>query len=294
MHHNSYTRRIWLQSAAAAVASTKLVAGRTFSHPLGVQLYTVRNIIDKNPDDILRQIAEIGYREVELGRGDLAKLGPLLKKHNLKPVSCHIEAGYITGKWAGSPAAPAWKDAVAEAKQHGVTYMVMAYIPPADRGDATVIRRLADKMTEAAAEAHAAGLQFAYHNHAFEFAGEKGKRPIDILLSEFEKAKIGLEMDVFWVSVAGNDPVQMLHDLKGRVPLVHLKDKAKDAPVMYAENVKRDAFKEVGNGSLDFAAVLKAAEAAGVKHYFVEQDQTPGDPIASLRTSYENLRKIDA
>jgi sugar phosphate isomerase/epimerase len=183
---------------------------------------------------------------------------------------------------------------VAEAKQHGVSYMVMAYIPQPDRGGPDVIQRLADKMNEAAAVAHSAGLQFAYHNHAFEFQGEKGKRPIDIFLREFEKGKVGLEMDVFWVSVAGNDPIEMLRELKGRVPLVHLKDKAKDAPVMYAENVKRDAFKEVGNGSIDFPAVLKAAEAAGVKHYFVEQDQTPGDPVASLKTSYDNLRKMDA
>jgi sugar phosphate isomerase/epimerase len=252
----------------------------------------VRNIINQNPDDVLRRIAEIGYREVELGRADLPKLAPILKKYNLKPVSCHIEPGYITGRWdPKEPAAPKWKDAVADAKQYGVEYMVMAYIFPQDRGGPDVIRRLADKMNEAAAEVHAAGLQFAYHNHAFEFQGERGHRPIDIMLEEFKKGKVGLEMDVFWVSVGGNDPVQMLKELKGRVPLIHLKDKVKDAPIMYAENVKRDAFKEVGTGSLDFAAVLNAAKDAGVKHYFVEQDQTPGDPIASLKTSYENLRK---
>src|SRR4051794_25085420 len=113
MPDHSFTRRTWLQSASAAAASMSLLTGRTFSHPLGVQLYTVRNVINKDPDNILRQIAEIGYREVELGRGDIAKLGPVLKKYNLKPVSCHIEGGYITGKWGSGPAAPSWKDAVA-------------------------------------------------------------------------------------------------------------------------------------------------------------------------------------
>jgi sugar phosphate isomerase/epimerase len=100
-------------------------------------------------------------------------------------------------------------------------------------------------------------------------------------------------MDVFWVSVAGQDPVEMLKQYKGRVPLIHLKDKATGTAVQYDEKVPAATFKEVGSGSLDFLAVLRAAEAAGVKHYFVEQDQTPGDPVDSLRKSYEFLRKVD-
>ena len=99
-------------------------------------------------------------------------------------------------------------------------------------------------------------------------------------------------MDAFWVSVAGHDPVAMLQKLSGRVPLLHCKDKASGTEVMYKETVPRTAFKEVGSGSLDFRAILKAADAAGVEHYFVEQDHTPGDPIASLRKSYEYLQSI--
>ena len=92
--------------------------------------------------------------------------------------------------------------------------------------------------------------------------------------------------------MAGEDPVAWLKSQKGRVDLVHLKDKAKDTPKQFNEKVARTAFKETGNGVLDFPAILKAARAAGVKHYFVEQDQTPGDPIESLRQSYQNLSKI--
>jgi sugar phosphate isomerase/epimerase len=74
--------------------------------------------------------------------------------------------------------------------------------------------------------------------------------------------------------------------------LVHLKDKAPDTPQQYNEKVAKEAFREVGNGSLDFAAILEACESAGVQHYFVEQDQTPGDPLASLRQSYDHLRHL--
>jgi sugar phosphate isomerase/epimerase len=153
-------------------------------------------------------------------------------------------------------------------------------------------KQLADKMNSAGLQSRAAGLKFCYHNHAFEFRGEHGQRPIDILLERLDKKTVGLELDVFWVSIAGNDPVQLLKQNAGRVPLVHLKDKAKGAPVVYEEGVPPQTFKEVGAGELDFAAILKAAAAAGAKHYFVEQDQTPGDPVASLKQSYEYLRRL--
>ena len=107
-----------------------------------------------------------------------------------------------------------------------------------------------------------------------------------------DKRNVGLEMDVFWVTVAGHDPVDLLGTYAGRVPLLHVKDKAKGIPAapQFNENVPKQTFKEAGNGSIDIPAVLRAADTAGVKHYFVEQDQTP-DPIASLRQSYEYLSK---
>lgn len=99
-------------------------------------------------------------------------------------------------------------------------------------------------------------------------------------------------MDVFWVSVGGGDPVELLRRYAGRVPLIHLKDKAAGTPVQYNEAVAGTAFKEVGAGTLDFAAILRAASTAGVKHYFVEQDSTPGDPLASLRQSFDYLHGL--
>jgi sugar phosphate isomerase/epimerase len=96
-------------------------------------------------------------------------------------------------------------------------------------------------------------------------------------------------MDVFWVSVAGHDPVALLKQYSNRVALLHLKDKAKGTATQYTENVPKQTFKEVGNGTVDIAAILAAAKKTSVKNFFVEQDQTPGDPIESLRASYKYL-----
>ncbi len=135
-------------------------------------------------------------------------------------------------------------------------------------------------------------MQCAYHNHAFEFESKDGTTLFQVLADNTDKKLVNFEMDLFWVSVAGNDPVEMLHKMKGRVPLVHLKDKAEGTPVLYKESVEKSAFKEVGSGVIDWKKVLVACAATGVQHYFVEQDQTPGDPLESLKKSYQYLAPL--
>jgi sugar phosphate isomerase/epimerase len=277
-------RRSWLGSAAAALGGARLAlaADANFRHALGVQLYTVRNVWKGHEDEELRRIAGIGYTELETtGENNLDMMAPLLRKYNLKPVSSHLSDG-----------AAITPQNIDTAKKYGVQYLVYPYVPPNQRGSADGYRKLADQMNEAGRKCNAAGLTFCYHNHAFEFGGKMGERPIDIFNERLDKKLVNFEVDVFWVSVAGGDPVAFLKEHSGRVPLLHLKDKAPGTPVQYNEDVKPTAFKEDGSGSLDFPAILKTAEAVGVKHYFVEQDQTPGDPIDSLKKSYDYLRSV--
>jgi sugar phosphate isomerase/epimerase len=292
MSGSSLTRRRFLASSLSVTAAPFLAA-RT-ARATGVQLYTVRNTLMKDSDHVLRTIADIGYKEIEGGRADLIGLVPKINDLGMKTVSCHVETPLITGDWdqyKGMKPAPL-EEAIESVRKAGIAYFSMAYIQPQARGNLDFYRKTADQMNHAGELCHKAGLQFAYHNHAFEFGGKEGERPIDIFHERLDRKLVALEMDVFWVSVAGNDPVEMLKKWKGRVGLLHLKDKAKDAPVQYTEDVPRTAFKEVGSGVLDFPAILKAAPAAGVKHYFVEQDQTPGDPLDSLRKSFEYLKTV--
>ena len=281
------SRRAFVAGSAALIPMARAVFGRESLRDsnLGVQLYTVRSVIDKDPGTILREIKEIGYTEVEATYADLDQIGPALKDSGLRPVSVHIDLK-IFQQGGG-----ALDSALNKVKRHGFEYAVVPYIPVEERGGTEMFQHLAGMLNSSGEKARAHGLKLCYHNHAFEFKPVGESTGLEILMSQTQKDLVSLEMDIFWVSVAGHDPVQLLKTYSGRVVLLHLKDKSRSfTATQYNENVPKDTFKEVGNGSIDIPAVLKAADTAGVQHYFVEQDQTPGDPIASLRASYEYLK----
>lgn len=284
MIRTSITRRTATKALAGAAAAFSLSA-KPFQRALGAQLYTVRDIIGKDEDGTLKRIADIGYTELETtGRDDLDRIEPILAKYNLKAVSSHLDVPTVpTGKIQAS---------VDKAKKYGVKYLVHPYVQPSDRGSTDGYAKLCDKLNAAGAICKEAGIALCYHNHAFEFGGHLGERAIDTLNAHLDKSLVFFELDLFWLSVAGQDPVKILKQFKGRAPLVHLKDKLAGAPVMYDERVSKETFKEVGSGELNFVEILKTAETTGVKHYFVEQDQTPGDPVQSLAKSYKYLRGL--
>ena len=284
MSHTS--RRVFVAQSAAFVTAARNLFGHESlrASNLGVQLYTVRNVIGKDPAGVLRAIQQIGYTEIEAVYGNLPQIWSALKETSLQPVSVHIDTQvFIDG---GSKL----DTALVDVKERGFKYAVVPYIPPAQRGGADMFKRLADTLNKAGEKAQANGLKLCYHNHAFEFEQHQGKTGLEMLMSGTQRDLVSLELDVFWVSVAGHDPVELLNTYSGRVLLLHLKDKSKNfTKTQYNENVPKDTFKENGSGLVDIPAVLKAADKAGVQHYFVEQDQTPGDPIDSLRKSYTYL-----
>jgi sugar phosphate isomerase/epimerase len=280
------SRREFLQttSLAAALSAT---SGAAQLKTLSVQLYTVRGVLPQKPQETLNAIRAIGYQEVEATYALLEGMWPALQSSGLKPVSIHLDSKSVT---QGNP--DDLSPILDLLKKRGFTYAVMPYVPEPERGGIDVIKSLAEKFNRAAEKCRAAGLRFCYHNHAFEFATEKGATLFQVLLDNTDKKLVGIELDLFWVSVAGLDPAEFLKKLSGRVPLVHLKDKAEGTPVMYKETVARTAFKEVGSGVMDWPKILRAAAAANVAHYIVEQDQTPGDPVDSLRQSFGYLSKL--
>jgi sugar phosphate isomerase/epimerase len=277
-------RNFVVRSAALLPASKALFAREPLrADNLGVQLYTVRNTIGNDPPAVLKAIQDIGYKEVEATYGNLDKIWPALKETSLKPTSVHVDTDLF---FEGGSKLDA---AIADVKQRGFQYIVLPYIPPKQRGGVDMFKKLAETLNKSGEKAKAAGLTLCYHNHAFEFEPLSGTTGLGLLMKETHKGLVSLELDVFWASVAGHDPVAVLHKYSGRVALMHLKDIASGFPVQYNENVPKETFKEVGNGSIDFPAVLAAANKAGVHKYFVEQDQTPGDPIKSLRESFKYL-----
>jgi sugar phosphate isomerase/epimerase len=280
------SRRVFLAQSAALLPATKsLLAYESLrASNLGVQLYTVRNVIGKDPATTLDAIQKIGYTEIEAIYASLDQIWPALKQTSLQPVSVHIdEAIFVKG---GSEL----DSALSNVKQRGFKYAVVPYIPVQQRGGADMFKRLADTLNTSGEKAKANGLTLCYHNHAFEYKPIDGKTGLELLMSETQKDLVSLELDIFWATVGGHDPIELLKTYSGRVPLLHVKNKARSfTKTQYNENVPHDAFKEVGNGSIDIPAVLHEADIAGVQHYFVEQDQTPGDPIVSLRQSFQYL-----
>jgi sugar phosphate isomerase/epimerase len=283
----------WLRETAAHAASAAVL------DRLGVALYTVRDQMKTDAAGTLKAIGQLGYRYIESG------LRPSLeapaKAAGLQQKSAYAPTYLVTGNrkaWSGmgEPLLPedyTWQSAVDEAKARGLEYLVVVYLVKAERGGIDVYRDLAAKMTKAGEACKKAGLGLAYHAHAFEFEPIGGVRPIDVLL-ETPKDLVGLELDTFWASIAGADPVQMVQKHAGRVPLVHLKDKARGTPVQYDEGrVPHEAFKEIGQGEIDYARFFPAAQKAGVKYYYVEQDYTTAtkDPLASLKMSREAIAK---
>jgi sugar phosphate isomerase/epimerase len=281
------SRRRFLQSSTLAAAVAGALDARRLE-TIGVQLYTVRSLLPDKAAETLRAIDAIGYREAEATYAGLERIWPALEATKLKPVSIHLDSAMVTKGDDDSN-----QRALDDLKRKGFRYAVYPYLPPAERGGLDAIRGLSEKLNRFGEKCRAAGLGFCYHNHAFEFEPMGGTTGFQVMLDNTDKKNVGFEMDVFWVSVAGHDPVEMLAKLSGRVPLMHLKDKEKGTPVMYKESVPRTAFKEIGNGVLDWPKILRAARPAGVVHYFVEQDQTPGDPVESLRQSFAYLSKLD-
>lgn len=307
MGGRAVSRRSFLSAAAggatAAAAASRLHAqggnagSGTLDH-LGVALYTVRDQMKSDPAGTLKAIADLGYRYVEGGL--LPSLGAATKAAGLMQASAYAPTYLVTGNrtaWAstGEPLLPEaydWAKAVEEGKAQGLQFLVIPYLVKAERGGLPVYRDLAARLAKAGETCRKAGLGLAYHAHAFEYEPIDGVRPIDVLL-ETPRELLGLELDAFWATIAGADPVKMIQQHAGRVPLVHLKDLAKGTPVQYDETkVPKEAFKEIGRGSIDWTAFLSAAHAAGVRYFYVEQDYSPGSPIDSLRISRQTIGSL--
>ena len=292
--HMSLTRRQLVAMSVAGAGQIILGATRVDARrqprkrSWGVQLYTVRDQIARDPAATLQTLARIGYTELEVLQPTLPVVAPLAKQLGLTIVSAHLDGPTATGVGLGA--------FITQAKAHGLKHLVVPFVPPAARPtDRAGFQQLARRLARMAEEVRASGLQLCYHNHAFEFGQDAdGTRWLDVIMQETASAQLKLELDVFWAAITGADPVETIRRYSGRIALVHLKDKDPQAARSLVEaGVPRQTFVEVGSGALDFVAILAAARAAKVEHYFVEQDFTPGDPADSLKKSYTYLTRLD-
>jgi sugar phosphate isomerase/epimerase len=276
-------RRSFLALAAAGA----IPARARILQVVGVQLYTVRKVLPAKPLETLRAIEQIGYTEVEATGDNLDKIWSALKQTSLKAVSVHLDEELFLHP------SPKLDAALEDAKKRGFEYVVCPYIPPKERGGPPVMRHLGETLNKAGATCQNLGLQLCYHSHAFEYKPAQEGRLLDVLMQSTDPKLVSLELDVMWAYVAGVDPVSVIKQYGSRIPLMHLKNVAAGVSKRFNEDIPASAFRDLGSGELQIAPVLSAAAEAGVKHYFVEQDFAPGDPLEALRKSFEYLKKLD-
>src|SRR5437899_4625400 len=250
---------------------------------IGLQLYTVRDVMKTDFEGTIAKVAATGYKEVEFAgvfdpKGGYFGRSPkdvraILDKSGLAAPSCHTGYDVVEKKWP---------EALDAAKIVGHSYIICPWIDEKQRAEAGGWKRAAELFNKAGEASKKAGIQFGYHNHSFEFDPSEslgGKLPYDFLLAETDHKLVAMEMDLCWISVAGKDPLAYFEKYPGRFPLVHVKDWVKDASSSsgyqgaMGQSVKYGGrMADVGQGSVDWKRIFAQSAKAGIKHYFVEND----------------------
>jgi sugar phosphate isomerase/epimerase len=289
-------RRTFLETAATVTAATLLnrtmswAADENRTDKIGVQLYTVRGKMKKDFDGTLAKVASIGYKEVEFAgyfEHTPQQVRAALDKNGLTSPACHVDYKVL--------APDKWPAEIESAKIIGQSYIVNPWIPKKLRKTNDDWKRAADTFNRAGEASKQAGIQFAYHNHWFEFLSANGKRPYDMLLEMCDPNLVKMEMDLCWITVGGGDPLGYFDRYPGRFPLVHVKDMKKLPKVStsgkqnFGSSLKD--MTEVGSGVIDWKRIFAQSDKAGIKHYIVEHDH-PKDPFQSVQISYEYLAKL--
>ncbi|MFI5235767.1 MAG: sugar phosphate isomerase/epimerase family protein, partial [Gemmatimonadales bacterium] len=241
---------------------------------IGLQLYTVRDLMAKDFAGTIEQVAKVGYKEVEFaGYFDRkpADIRALLDRHGLRAPGAHIAIELLEKD-------PNQVFDAAHAIGH--EYVIVAWLDEDRRNTVDALKKSADGFNVLGEKAKRAGLKFAYHNHNPEFTPIEGQLPYDIFLSRTDPALVKFEMDLYWIILGGGDPLVYFKRYPGRFPMVHVKDLTKDRKMV-----------DVGQGSIDWKMIFAHSKEAGIEHYFVEHDE-PTAPLDDIRISYEYLRSL--
>jgi sugar phosphate isomerase/epimerase len=264
-----------------ATASQQLFAADR--RQVGVQLYTVRDQAEKDLPGTLKAIREIGYREVEpywnIYNHPAAELKKLLAVNGLTAPSGHFDyEGFATK--------------IDYAHELSMKYMVCPMLPKAMQNSLDGFNKAADQFNRWGAEVQKRGMKFAFHNHNYEFKSYGNTNGFDTLLKNTDPKLVFFEMDCYWITQAGRDPVKVMNEHADRIRMLHLKDRKPGFPISQTLDDAAHHFTEVGNGTLDWKAILAAAEKNHIEYMFVEQDESDRNPLESLRISYNNLQKM--
>jgi sugar phosphate isomerase/epimerase len=268
-----------------------IIRGKTPGKVIGLQLYTLRDQLPKDLEGTLKKVAEIGYKNVEgydyknrliLGKTPV-EFRKIVEDLGMKLPAMHVVTELTTSESRVS-IMDQWKTTVEDMASIDVKYVVYAIIPEEERKTLDDYKKWAERFNQFGEICRQAGSQYVYHNHDFEFKSFDEQMGYDILLKNTDPSLVKFELDLYWITKAGQDPVAYIEKNPGRFEIYHIKD---------MENSPGKTFTEVGQGTVDFERVFKVRETAGMKLFFVEQDLTKIDRFESIKMSFDYLNNAD-
>jgi sugar phosphate isomerase/epimerase len=284
----SYNRRQFLKtggvlaSAMAMGSATGLFAANKPLKQFGLQLYTLRDDMPKDPQGVLKQVASFGYKQIEGYEGPKGIYWGMSNKEfkkfadglGITMISTHCDINKN------------FEQKAAEAAEIGMKYLICPYIGPQKTLDD--YKRYADQFNKCGDICKKNGIRFAYHNHGYTFTALDGVMPQDTLMQNTNPDTVDYEMDIYWVATPGEDPIAWLKKYPNRFRLCHVKDRMKGA-----DPKEHDASIDLGKGSLDFSKILKEAQKLGMQYYIVEQERYEGTtPLKAAEVDAAYMKKL--
>lgn len=275
------SRRDFLLRSTAFTAGSLLLPSFTYapnkSQNFGVQLYSFRNEMAKDAIATLKQIASLGFKEIETARsqkGHYYGLGPAEMKSVCDDLDMNLKSGHVHLD-------DKWQQTMEEAVESGQEYLICSSMP-SEGQNVDNYKKVAEEFNKAGEECKKLNLKFGYHNHEYEFETENNQVLYDVLLSNTEGDLVHMELDLGWVVVAGKDPLDYFKKYPGRFPLWHLKDM----------DMNKKESTEFGKGGLDIPEIMAHKKASGVKHIFIEQEEYANNPLESMKHNMAYLNKL--
>lgn len=284
------SRRTFIKQAGLAAAGALVLPSLAFAASnkvVGLQLYSLRAQLPQDVKGTIAKVAKAGYKEVEtFGYSvkdkfwglDPKAFKALLDQNGLTAPSGH----YGMDKFIGGGDQDELRSYIEAANTIGSKYIVVPYLGDNLRKTEEDWKKVAGKLTEAAAICKEGGVKLAYHNHNFEFQQVGDTTGYEILLKGTDPATVQFEMDLYWVVRSGNDPVKLFTEHPGRFPMWHVKD---------MDKVDHTINTEVGTGTINFKEIHNHAKLAGLKHLIVEQENFAIDPYISIKQSADYIKK---
>ena len=289
---SSMNRRNFLRTGVVASAALMAAGGAMdlyadpYGIPVGLQLYTVRRQMDKDFAGTLRKVASVGYTQVQFS-GFHNQPVPQIKKL-IDEIGLKTSAGHFAYDLLKSNLSQVTDDA----HTLGMDYVVLSSAPEFYRHSLDGYKRAVEFFNKTGEGCNKAGLHFGYHTHNLDFEKFGNVIAFDLMLQKTDPSLVCFELDCFWVTRAGYDPVAYMNKYPGRFPVLHIKDERKHYPPTATGRTPSEAFAPVGKGIIDWKRIFKAAPKGGLKRYYVEQDETELPVFEAIKISYDYLHNL--